>query len=140
MGVALAFDAAGAEAGFLLARIAFGFVIGFFGLNHFLNAETMVGYADAKGVPAAGLAVPFTGGMLLFAGAGIALGVLPAVAAGAVVVFLAVTTPLMHDFWAVPDEQKQDELINFMKNVALLGAAVAFLAVSGAEWPFAVSL
>jgi len=123
---------------FLAARVVFGAAFAVFGLNHFLNAEGMAGYADAKGVPAAGLAVPFTGGMLLFGGVSVATGVVPLYGAGAVAVFLLVTTPVMHDFWAAPEEQAQSELTDFLKNAALLGAAVGFMAVSTLPWPYAV--
>ena len=133
-----AFDGALSGELFLLGRLLFGGVLAFNGLNHFLDAESMVGYAGAKGVPAPGLMVPFTGGILLFGGLGVAAGVLPTLAAGALVVFLAVTTPLMHDFWAVPDDQKQGEMINFLKNVAMGGAALALLAISTTAWPYAL--
>ena len=124
---------------FLLGRLLFGGVLAFNGLNHFLDAESMAGYAGAKGVPAPGLAVPATGGLLLFGGLGIAAGVLPTLAAGALVVFLLVTTPVMHDFWAAPEEQKQGEMINFLKNVAMTGAALALLAISTTAWPYALA-
>lgn len=130
------FDAPFAAELFLLGRLLFGGVLALTGLNHFLDSEAMSGYAEAKGVPAAGLAVPFTGGMLLFAGLGIAFGLVPGLAAGAVAVFLLVTTPLMHDFWAVPDEQRQSEMTHFLKNIGLLSAAVALLALSATAWPY----
>ena len=124
---------------FLLGRLLFGGVLAFNGLNHFLDAESMAGYAGAKGVPAPGLMVPISGGLLLFGGLGIAAGVLPTLAAGALVVFLLVTTPVMHDFWAAPEEKKQGELINFLKNVAMTGAALALLAISTTAWPYALA-
>jgi len=136
----LALDSAGADAAFLLARVLFGAILAFNGLNHFLNAESMSGYAEMKGVPAASLAVPFTGGMLLFGGLGIALGAFPLLAAGAIAAFLVVTTPLMHDFWAVPEDQQQDEMTAFLKNVAMLGGALVFLALAGTDWAYAVGV
>ncbi|WP_425601137.1 DoxX family protein [Haloprofundus salinisoli] len=136
---AVAFDGPAAGFAFLVGRVLFGGVLAFNGLNHFLDSDQMVGYAQAKGVPAPGLAVPLTGGMLLFGGIGIALGVLPTLSAGALVVFLLVTTPLMHDFWDAPEGQQQSEMINFLKNVAMLGGALAFLALGAAgAWPYAL--
>lgn len=134
------FGSPGAELAFLGARVLFGAVIAFTGLNHFLNAEAMSGYAGAKGVPAPGIAVPFTGGMLVFGGLGVLLGAFPVLAAGAVAVFLAVTTPVMNDFWAAPEEERMTEMTQFLKNVALLGTALGFLAVSGTAWPLAVGI
>jgi len=134
------FGSPGADLLFLGARVLFGAVIAFTGLNHFLNAETMAGYAGAKGIPAPGLAVPFTGGMLLFGGLGVLLGAFTALAAGAVAVFLLVATPKMHDFWAAPEEERMTEMTQFLKNVALLGTALGFLAVSETAWPLAVGI
>ncbi|MFB6091819.1 MAG: DoxX family protein [Haloquadratum sp.] len=125
---------------FLLGRVLFGAVLAFMGLNHFLDADGMTGYADAKGVPAPRFSVVFSGGMLLFGGLGIAVGAFPALAAGAVALFLVVATPTMHDFWAVPEDQQQSEMTNFLKNVALLGGALVFLALSGTAWPYAVGI
>jgi uncharacterized membrane protein YphA (DoxX/SURF4 family) len=84
--------------------------------------------------------VLLSGGTLVFGGVGIAAGVFPTVAAGAVALFLAVSTPTMHDFWAVPAERQQSEMTNFLKNVTMLGAALAFLALSGTTWPYAVGV
>jgi putative oxidoreductase len=133
-------DTGSAGLAFLLARVLFGVVLAFMGLNHFTNVDQMSGYAEAKGIPAGRLSVVFSGGMLLFGGLGIAAGVFPAVAAGAIALFLIVSTPTMHDFWAAPEEQQQSEMTNFLKNVALLGGALAFLALSGAAWPYAVGI
>ncbi|MFC5366658.1 DoxX family membrane protein [Salinirubrum litoreum] len=136
----MVFDTAGGSLAFLLGRLLFGLVMAFTGLNHFQNTEAMVGYAGAKGVPAPGLAVPFSGGLLILGGLGIALGAFPLLAAGAIAVFLLVTTPLMHDFWAVPEEDQQSEMTQFLKNAALLGVALVFLTLSTTPWPYAVGV
>jgi uncharacterized membrane protein YphA (DoxX/SURF4 family) len=78
--------------------------------------------------------------MLVFGGLGIVLGVFPALAAGAIAVFLLVTTPTMHDFWAASDEERMTEMTQFLKNVALLGTALGFLVVSQFPWPLAVGV
>jgi putative oxidoreductase len=137
----MAIDAATAGAALLVARIAFGGVLAFMGLNHLLNAEDTSGYAASKGVPAASFLVPATGFQLIFGGLGILLGVYPVLAAGAVAVFLLVTTPVMHDFWTVEDpQQRQGEMTDFLKNVTTFGAAVAFLVLGGQEWLYAVGI
>jgi len=136
----LQLDAGSSGIAFLLGRVLFGAVLAFMGLNHFMNVDGMAGYAEAKGLPAPRLAVLFSGGMLLFGGLGVAVGAYPALAAGAIALFLLVSTPTMHDFWAVPEEQQQSEMTNFLKNVALLGGALVFLALSGSTWPYAVGI
>ena len=111
----------------LLARLLYGGVLIFTGLNHFRNVESMTGYAESKGVPMADLAVPFSGGMLVTGGLGIILWRLPRLAAGAAVTFFVGATPVMHDFWNVDEGEKQQQMNHFLKNVGLLGAALAFL-------------
>lgn len=126
---------------FLLARVLVGGVLAFMGLNHFLDADAMTGYAEAKGLPAPRLAVLGSGGTLLFGGLSIATGIVPVLGAGALALFLAVATPTMHDFWSFDDpEQVQAEMTNFLKNVALLGASLGFLALAAVEWPYAVGI
>jgi uncharacterized membrane protein YphA (DoxX/SURF4 family) len=136
----MVFETAGSGAMFLLGRLLFGLVMAFNGLNHFMNADEMSGYAGAKGVPVPTVSVTFTGGMLLFGGLGIAAGVYPILSAGAIAVFLLVTTPVMHDFWAVPEEDQQSEITNFLKNVSLLGVTLVFLALGGTPWPFGLGV
>ncbi|WP_135534070.1 DoxX family membrane protein [Halostella pelagica] len=126
---------------FLVGRVLFGAVLAFTGLNHFVDTESMVGYADAKGVPAAGLMVPFTGGMLLVGGLLVALGLYPLLGAGALATFLLLATPKMHDFWNVDDpQQQQNEMNSFLKNAAMFGTAIVLLALSTRAWPYAISL
>ncbi|WP_435347250.1 DoxX family protein [Haloarchaeobius sp. HRN-SO-5] len=125
---------------FLVARVLFGGLLAFQGLNHFQNADAMSGYAQSKGVPAARASVLLSGGLLVFGGLGIVLGAFPAIAAGAIAVFLLVTTPMMHDFWAVSEDQQQAEMTNFIKNVELLAAALIFLALSSEPWAYALGL
>ena len=135
----MAIDSTAGGIAILIARVLFGGVLAFTGVNHFLDAESMIGYADAKGVPAPGLAVYGSGAVLVLGGVGIVLGAFPVLAAGALAAFLLVTTPKMHDFWNAPAEQRQAEVNNFLKNVALFGAALAFLAIGGETWAYAVN-
>jgi len=125
---------------FLLGRLGFGLVLAFMGLNHFLDADAMTGYADAKGLPAPGAAVLGSGGLLLFGGLGIALGAFPALAAGGLALFLLVSAVTMHDFWAAPEGEVQAELTDFLKNVGLAAGALGFLALAGTAWPYAVGV
>lgn len=112
---------------FRMARFLFGAVLVFTGLNHFQQLEGYVQYAGAKGIPEPDTMVPLSGGLLVFSGLGIAFWKLPKLAAGAAATFLVVATPTMHDFWNVDEEQKQTEMNAFLKNIAMLGGAFAFL-------------
>jgi len=136
----MAFETAGAAELFLVARVLFGGVLAFTGLNHFMSADGMIPYAEAKGLPAPAASVYASGGLLVFSGLLVIVGAYPVVAAGALASFLLVSAVTMHDFWAVPEDQQQDEMTQFLKNVAMAGGAVALLAVAGTAWPYSVGL
>ena len=116
---------------YLLGRVILG---GYFlssGLHHFQQREQMTQYAAAKGVKPPDVAVVATGTMLVGGGASLLLGMKPSLGALTVLGFLAAVSPQMHDFWNIQEpQQRQAEMINFTKNVALMGA---MLAVVGAE-------
>ncbi|WP_306059453.1 DoxX family membrane protein [Natronococcus wangiae] len=115
---------------FRLGRVLFGGILAFNAIDNLRNLDGRIAYAESKNAPAPDLTVPAVSGGLLLGGIGIALWRIPSAAAAAVVGFLVSTTPVMHDFWNVEDpEQKQQQLIHFLKNTALLGAALAFLKV-----------
>ena len=123
----------------LLGRIVFG---GFFimsGINHFTNAGMMSGYASSKGVPAAYLSVFGTGVMLVLGGLSVLLGLFPILGLLLLILFLVPTSLLMHNFWTIEDPQaRAADQINFLKNLALTGAALALM-YGAASWPLSLS-
>jgi uncharacterized membrane protein YphA (DoxX/SURF4 family) len=129
---------AGKKAAFLIGRAVLGGYFIYGGINHFKNRKTMAQYAGTKGVPAPHVAVPGTGALMIFGGASILLGVKPRWGALAIIAFLAGVSPLMHDFWAQEDpNQQRAEMVNFTKNMALLGSALTLMGVE--RWPVSLA-
>lgn len=95
-------------------------------VRNLTNLNGRIAYADAKGVPEAETLVPAGSGLLLGGGLGISVWKAPKLSVSAVAAFLIGVTPLMHDFWAVDEEERDGELTAFLQNVTLLGAALAF--------------
>ena len=129
-----------ADVALLVGRVLFGGVLAFMGLTHFMQVDAMAGYADAKGIPAARLSVLGSGLLLVASGIGIVVGAFPLLAALGLVVFFLVATPTMHDFWRVEGEQRQQELTHALKNAALLGGALAFIALSSQTWAYSIGI
>lgn len=122
----------------LAGRILFG---GFFlmsGISHITQGKNMIGYAQMKGIPAPALAVYGSGLMLVAGSALVLLGLFPLVGLALIGLFLLGTTPTMHAYWKEQDVgARMNEQVMFMKNTALLGAAVALAAVP-APWAFGI--
>jgi uncharacterized membrane protein YphA (DoxX/SURF4 family) len=126
------------KAPFLLGRLVFGGFFLYNGIHHFKQSKQLAQYAAAKGVPAAEAAVIGSGVALTVGGASILLGVKPKLGTLAILGFLAGVTPVMHDFWKQQDPQmRQNDMINFTKNMAMAGAA---LALFGVEEPWEASI
>ena len=127
-------------AAFLLSRVLFALVVGYLALGNLLDLESSVGYAEHKGAPLASVTVPL-GSLGLTAGAvAVLTGVYPALGALAVIAFLVPVTGIMHDFWTMEGQDRQNEQIHFLKNVGLIGSALVFLALSTAAWPLAIGV
>jgi putative oxidoreductase len=120
---------------FVLGRAMFGGFFVYNGINHFLNGQQMSQYAAAKGVPQAEAAVRTAGAMLLTGGASIVAGINPRQGLTTLLAFLIPTTLTMHRFWEEEDPSaRMMETVQFSKNVALMGAALALLQMPE-PWP-----
>jgi uncharacterized membrane protein YphA (DoxX/SURF4 family) len=126
------------ETAFLIGRIILGVYYLFNAINHFTRLQMMSGYAASKGVPAPQLFVIVTGILLLIGGVSILLGFRPVLGVVALVIFFIPVSFIMHNFWAVQDPMaKMLEMVNFTKNMGLMGSALMFLAIPQ-PWPFSV--
>ncbi|WEL17923.1 Putative membrane protein, DoxD family [Halorhabdus sp. SVX81] len=131
----------GSEGLVLLAgRILFGVVLAFMGLNHFMQREQMTGYAEYKGLPAPGFSVIASGVVLIAGGLAVVAGVYPVVGAVALAGFLLISALTMHDFWAVPEDDQQDEMTAFLKNLVMAGGALVVAAVGTQSWAYSIGI
>jgi putative oxidoreductase len=123
---------------FLVGRLLFGGLFAYNGLNHFLNFSSIRGYTAYKGVPLPDVSTAISGVWLLVSGLSVIAGFRPEIGLAMIALFLLGVTPIMHDFWKVQDPQaRMGEFINFTKNFALLGAALALLSVPR-PWPMSL--
>jgi putative oxidoreductase len=115
---------------FLVGRIIAGCFFLMNGFNHFAQLNMMTGYAKSKGIPAPALAVGGSGVFLFLGGLSLLLGYHPTIGAALLVIFLLGASFGIHNFWTVQDQQaKQGEMVNFLKNMAILGLLLMTLAI-----------
>ncbi|WP_255279042.1 DoxX family protein [Actinomadura madurae] len=92
------------------------------------------GYAAAKKLPMPRLAVQVSGVYILVAAVLLVLGVWPDLAAIAFVPFLLITAFVFHDFWRQESpETRQQEQIQFNKEIALVGGALALFVLYASD-------
>ncbi len=123
---------------FLVGRVILGVYYIFNGLNHFSNIKMMSMYVKSKGVPAGQFFVAITGILLILGGSSILTGFQHIIGIALLLTFLIPTTFIMHNFWAVDDaNMRMMEMINFTKNLALIGSLLMFLAIP-TPWEFSL--
>lgn len=118
----------------VLGRVLLSAIFLMSAVNHALNYSGTVGYMAAEGVPmpsvllAIGLVFMIVGGLSLL------LGVYGQWGAMLLILFLILANFFFHDFWNVPEEQVQNQMIHFMKNTAIMGALLLIVAVGTGPW------
>lgn len=115
---------------FLIARILFAFLFLGSAMAHLTQTDAMTAYADSRGVPMARISVVVTGVLIAVGAVLVLIGLWGDLGALLLVVFLVPTAVLMHGFWSETDPAaKQQEMVQFNKDMALAGAALAFFVV-----------
>ncbi len=107
----------------VLGRFLFVLIFLMAAPNHF--SRQTIAFAASQGVPLATIAVPLSGVLAIVGGLSILLGYRAKLGAWLLVLFLIPVTLMLHKFWTVQDPMMaQMQMILFMKNVAMLGAAL----------------
>jgi uncharacterized membrane protein YphA (DoxX/SURF4 family) len=128
------------KAPFLIGRLVFGGFFLYNGIHHLKERKSLAQYAETKNVPLADVVVATTGVVLMAGGVSILLGIKPKLGTAAIAGFLAGVSPVMHDFWRIDEpNQRMNEMINFSKNMALLGSALALMGIEE-PWPASVPI
>lgn len=113
----------------LIGRILFSALFLFSAVGHFAQRQQMAGYASSRGVPSSEVAVLASGVLLALGGLSVLLGIWADLGALLLVIFLLPTAVLMHGFWRETDPTaKQMEMIQFLKDISLAGAALMLFA------------
>lgn len=110
-----------------LGRFLYGGILAYMAVDGFQNNEKRVEIARASGVPIPEVMVPFATALLLVANVGILLWRYPRASIYGLILFFLGTTPVIHNFWTMDGKERQNNKINFLKNIALLGGAITLL-------------
>lgn len=115
----------------LIGRILLALIFVVSGFGKFAGLAGTTAYIASKGLPLpqvlaiAAAVVELGGGILLI------VGWKARWAALVLFVFTAFAALLFHNFWAVPPEQAQNQMIHFMKNLAIMGGLLYVVAYGG---------
>lgn len=107
----------------VIGRVLFAALFLASAIGHFNGQD--LGMAQQAGVPMASLLVPAAGVISIVGGLSILLGYKAKIGALLLIIFLIPVTFIMHNFWAdKPGMMQTIQMVMFMKNIALVGAAL----------------
>ncbi|CAA9425950.1 MAG: hypothetical protein AVDCRST_MAG51-2334 [uncultured Ramlibacter sp.] len=118
----------------LLGRVLLAWLFIPAGYGKIAGFAGVVGYISSKGVPlpevAAAIAIVAELGLGLL----LLVGWQARWAALGLAIFVAVITPIFHNFWAVPEAQKMVQTQIFWKNMAVVGGLLFVYAFGPGRW------
>ena len=111
----------------LAGRILIALIFVLSGFGKVTGFEGTVGYIASKGLPLPQLAA--ISAIIIELGGGLMLvfGLRARWAAAALLIFTAFAALIFHNFWAVPPDQAQNQMIHFMKNISMMGGLLYVL-------------
>src|SRR5271170_853300 len=114
-------------AGRILISVIF-LISGFFKVGGYAQ---IVAYATAVHLPAPGVAVAVAAAVELACGLAVLAGFKTRFAAWLLFLYLIPVTYFFHNFWSVQGQAQQMQMVNFLKNAAIMGGLL-LLSVNGA--------
>jgi len=118
----------------LPARVFIAAIFIWSGTHKIFGWEGTAGYMESRGM----FLVEFflLGAIILELGGGLSVltGLKTRLGAIALIVFLVPTTFIFHSWWTYPPEEQRMQMINFMKNFAVIGGLMYVLSFGGGRF------
>ena len=113
----------------LVARVLMGAIFVLSGIAKLTDPAGAIGHMERSGIPSADVLVYVAAFAEILGGLAVISGFLARVGAIGLVVFLAITTLVMHAFWNFQGQEMIQQNVQFMKNLALMGGLLLLFAV-----------
>lgn len=117
----------------LVGRVLLSPIFIMSGLQKIGGWEQTAGYMASKHMPLVPLFLAAAIVLELCGGLSVLLGYRARLGAAALIVFLVPTTLIFHNFWAYTGQEQQMQMINFMKNMAILGGLFVVMGLGSGD-------
>jgi putative oxidoreductase len=115
----------------LIGRILMGLIFLISGSFKIMGYSQIVGFAAAKGLPFAGIAIACAAAVEILGALAMFAGYQVRVVAWIWILFLIPVTLVFHNFWKMQGMEQQDNMGHFMKNLGIIGGLL-FVSTFGA--------
>jgi len=113
-----------------VGRTLLGLIFVVSGAIKFINWDQTAGYMTAKGLPVVPLLLAIAAITELVGGICVIIGYRTDVAGLALFLYMIPVTLVFHRFWGVAGAEAPMQLINFLKNLSIMGGLLALAAAS----------
>ena len=115
----------------LAGRLLISPIFLFSGFTKIAMYSNIVGFAAAKGMPMPGIAIALAAVIEILGGLAVLIGFQARSAAWLLFLYLIPATLVFHNFWAASGAEHDAQMMNFVKNVTIMGGLL-ILAANGA--------
>lgn len=102
--------------------------------NKITNFGQVQGYMASHGMPATAILLSGAIVFLVVGGLSVLLGFKARIGAILLIAFIIPASLIFHNFWAFEGQEQQNQMINFMKNMAILGGLISIVASDVGGW------
>ena len=114
----------------VLGRVLLSAIFILSGLGKLPHFNDIAGMMAGKGIPLATVALVISLFVEIGGGLMVLTGFKAKYAALVMAVWLVPVTLVFHHFWGIPAAQQQDQMVNFLKNVAIMGGLLVLASAS----------
>lgn len=112
----------------LVGRILLAAIFMVSGIAKLTDPTGAIGYMNMAGIPSADTLVYVAGAAEILGGTSLVLGLLARVGALGLTVMLVIITFYFHAFWTMDGAEAKAQMVNFMKNLGLMGGLLMVVA------------
>lgn len=112
----------------LVGRILIAVIFLTSGIAKIVDPAGAIGYMSSVGVPNPDALVHVAAAAEVLGGLSVLFGFLGRIGALGLFVFLAITNYYFHAFWALPEPESKKQLVQFTKNLAIMGGLALLVA------------
>jgi putative oxidoreductase len=118
----------------LVGRILIALIFLASGAGKLMAVDQTVAHMTQEGIGGAGILVYVAAFAELLGGIAILFGFLTRIAAIGLVLFMIPTTFIFHDFWTYDGQEQRMQMINFFKNLVIIGGLTLLIAQGGGAY------
>jgi putative oxidoreductase len=113
----------------LVGRLLMSAIFILSGIAKFADPHGAIGFMEKVGIPNSGVLVYVAGAAEVLGGLSLAFGFLTRIGAIGLFVYLIIATLYFHNFWALSEPDAKTQMVQFMKNLAIMGGLLMVAAM-----------